>query len=189
MSEKETYTLRAMAFILCVLQACALRTRINADVRGKLLHTILDFPFPTIALITGHTFGGAGVLTLTHDYRVMNSKRGYWSMPPIVLGLHHDGIGSLARLKLPSKTARKILMEAYKFTGKEALEYGIVDAIAPPDEMLDKALEIANMWKGKAKMGVYSLLRKELWGEATGKYAAASYVHGRETSSQPKMKL
>ena len=110
-------------------------------------------------------------------------------MPPINLGLHHDGIGSLARLKLPPKTARKILMEAYKFTGKEALECGIVDAIAPPEVMLDKALEIANMWKRKAKMGVYSLLRKELWGEATGKYAAASYIHGHETSSQPKIKL
>jgi len=42
-----------------------------------LLATILDFPFPTIALITGHVFGGACLLTMAHDYRVMNSKRGY----------------------------------------------------------------------------------------------------------------
>ena len=126
---------------------------------------------------------------MAHDYRVMNSKRGYWSMPPVNLGLHHDGIGSLVRSKLAPRVARKILMEAHRFTGKEALEHSIVDAIAAPEEMLDKALEIANMWKGKAKMGVYGLLRNELWGEATGKYAASSYVHGRETSSQPKMKL
>jgi Delta3-Delta2-enoyl-CoA isomerase len=157
--------------------------------REQLLHTILDFPYPTVALITGHVFGGACLLTLAHDYRVMNSKRGYWSMPPANLGLHHDGMGSLPRLKLPAKVARKILLEAHRYTGKEALEDGIIDVIAPPEQMLEKALEIANKWKGKAKMGVYGLLRNELWGEATSKYAAASYVHSRETSRQPKVKL
>lgn len=74
----------------------------------KLLHTILDFPYPTIALITGHVFGGACLLTLAHDYRVMNSKRGYWSMPPANLGLHHDGMGSL-----PSSSLHRKLRERY----------------------------------------------------------------------------
>ena len=119
----------------------------------------------------------------------MNSSRGYWSMPPANLGLHHDGMGSLPRLKLAPHVARKILLEAHRFKAKEALEDGIVDAIAPPSEMLDKALEIANKWKGKAKMGVYGLLRNELWGEATAKYGYNSYVHSRETSKQPKLKL
>lgn len=42
-----------------------------------LLATIVDFPFVTIALINGHVFGGACLLTMACDYRVMNSKRGY----------------------------------------------------------------------------------------------------------------
>lgn len=45
-----------------------------------MLHTILDFPYPTVALITGHTFGGGCPFALSHDYRVMNSKRGFISM-------------------------------------------------------------------------------------------------------------
>ena len=52
----------------------------NADGFYPMLHTIVDFPFPTIALITGHTFGGACPFSLAHDYRVMNSKRGFISM-------------------------------------------------------------------------------------------------------------
>jgi enoyl-CoA hydratase/carnithine racemase len=59
----------------------------------RLLATILDFPFPTVALITGHVMGGACLLTLAHDYRVMNSQRGYWQMPPVNAGLHHEGMG------------------------------------------------------------------------------------------------
>jgi enoyl-CoA hydratase/carnithine racemase len=52
----------------------------NSDGFYPMLHTILDFPYPTIALLTGHTFGGACPFALAHDYRVMNSKRGFISM-------------------------------------------------------------------------------------------------------------
>lgn len=65
----------------------------SSDGFYPLLATILDFPFPTIALITGHVMGGACLLTLAHDYRVMNSQRGYWQMPPVNAGLHHEGMG------------------------------------------------------------------------------------------------
>lgn len=119
----------------------------------QLIHTILDFPFPTIALLTGHTFGGACPLALAHDYRVMNSRRGFISMPPVNLGLHFDGIGSLPRLKLRPQVARKMLLEAHKWTGPEALQDGIVDAVAEPEEMLNVALELGKKWAPKAKMG------------------------------------
>jgi enoyl-CoA hydratase/carnithine racemase len=52
----------------------------NSDGLYPMLHTILDFPFPTIALITGHTFGGACPFALAHDYRIMNSQRGFFCM-------------------------------------------------------------------------------------------------------------
>jgi len=110
-------------------------------------------------------------------------------MPPANLGLHHDGMGALPRLKLAPRVARKVLLEAHRFTGQEAYEEGIVDAIAEPDHMLDVALEMAEKWKGKAKMGVYGILRNELYGEATRAYQVNSYVHSKPTSRQPKVKL
>ncbi|KAK3684525.1 hypothetical protein LTR37_020200 [Vermiconidia calcicola] len=161
----------------------------SSDGFYPLLATVLDFPFPTIALITGHVFGGACLLTLAHDYRVMNSQRGYWQMPPVNAGLHHDGMGSLPRAKLAPHVCRKVLLEARKYKASEALEDGIVDAIAPPEKMFDVALELANRWKSKAKMGVYGVLRNELVGEATRAYQSNSYVHHKETSEEPKVKL
>jgi Delta3-Delta2-enoyl-CoA isomerase len=65
----------------------------SSDGFYPLLATILDLPFPTIALINGHVMGGACLLTLAHDYRIMNESRGYWQMPPVNAGLHHDGMG------------------------------------------------------------------------------------------------
>lgn len=52
----------------------------NSDGFFPMIHTILDFPYPTVALLTGHTFGGACPFALSHDYRVMNSERGFISM-------------------------------------------------------------------------------------------------------------
>lgn len=74
-------------------------------------------------------------------------------MPPVNLGLHFDGIGSLPRLKLRPQIARKMLLEAHRWTAKEALADGVVDAIAGPEQMLDAALELARKWAPKAKMG------------------------------------
>jgi len=141
----------------------------------------------------------------------MNSKRGFISMvcfcfshlslslstfqsthvpqPPVNLGLHFDGIGSLPRLKLRPQIARKMLLEAHRWTGEEALADGIVDVIAPPDEMLEAAMELASKWAPKARMGVYGVLRHELWGEAAEKMQRVSYVHSRVTSRKALAKL
>ncbi|OBT71340.1 hypothetical protein VF21_09647 [Pseudogymnoascus sp. 05NY08] len=126
---------------------------VNSDGFFPMIHTILDFPFPTVALLTGHTFGGASVMALAHDYRVMNASRGFICLPPINLGLHFHGIGTLARLKLGPKIARKMVLEAHKWTGKEALVDGLVDAVALSEDMFGVALEIARKWAPKAKMG------------------------------------
>ena len=105
-------------------------------------------------------------------------------MPPVDLGLTFPGIGTLPRLKLTPRIARKMLLEAHKWTGKEALEDGVVDAIAGPtmDDMMKVAVQWADKWQGKAKMGVYGTLRNELWGEAGRAFREISYVHSRPTS-------
>ncbi|KAK5065326.1 hypothetical protein LTR84_001164 [Exophiala bonariae] len=161
----------------------------SSDGFYPLLHTVLDFPFPTIVCITGHVFGGACLLTLAHDYRVMNSQRGYWQMPPVNVGLHHDGIGGLPRLKLGPRIARKVLLEAHKYTGKEAKMDGIVDDVADPSVMLEVAITVAETWKEKARMGVYGILRDELWGKARKNYAQNSFVHRKDTARKPVVKL
>ena len=74
---------------------------------------------------------------------------------------------SLLRAKLAPQVRRKVLLEAHRYKAAEALEDGIVDVIAPPEKMFDVALDLAQKWQSKAKMGVYGVLRNELVGEAT----------------------
>ncbi|TKA58710.1 hypothetical protein B0A55_12000, partial [Friedmanniomyces simplex] len=90
---------------------------------------------------------------------------------------------------LRPQVARAMLLEAKRWTGEEARKDGIVDLVAEPDKMLDVALELARQWAPKAKMGVFSLLRNELYGEAGKAFREISYVHGKPTGSPAKAKI
>ncbi|KAH8879726.1 ClpP/crotonase [Thozetella sp. PMI_491] len=147
-----------------------------------LLATILDFPYPTVACITGHTFGGGCPLALAHDYRVMNTSRGFLCMPPVDLGLSFPGIGTLPRLKLRPTIARKMLLEAHRWTAEEALADDIVDATGQFEELLPISIRIAEKWAEKGKAGVYGVLRDELYGEASKALRNISYVHAKNIS-------
>ncbi|KAF4553996.1 Hypothetical protein D9617_5g068710 [Elsinoe fawcettii] len=154
-----------------------------------LLATLLDFPYPTVAAITGHTFGGACPFVLAHDYRIMNAERGFISMPPVDLGLHFPGIGALPRLKLGHKVGRKMLLEAHRWTGQEAEKDGVVDEAVPSGEVLSRAMEVAGQWSSKGKMGVYGVLREELVGEAARALREISYVRGKSVDREAKAKI
>jgi enoyl-CoA hydratase/carnithine racemase len=67
--------------------------------------------------------------------------------------MHFSGMGILPLLKLHPQIAGKVLLECHGFTAKEAMADGLVDAIAPPDRMLDAALGLANKWAPKRKAG------------------------------------
>lgn len=119
----------------------------------------------------------------------MNSKRGFISMPPVNLGLHFPGIGALPRLKLQPQVARKMLLEAHRWTGEQALKDGIVDEIAEPERMFDVAMAKAKQVAPKSKMGVWSLLRNELYGDAGRHFREISYIHGSMVGSAAKAKI
>ena len=39
------------------------------------------------SLLAGHAFAGGGILSLVHDYRLMRTKKGFWCMNEVHLGM------------------------------------------------------------------------------------------------------
>ncbi|KAH8792570.1 ClpP/crotonase-like domain-containing protein [Hyaloscypha finlandica] len=151
----------------------------NSDGFYPLISTILDFPYPTIALLTGHTFGAGCLLALAHDYRITSAAKRYFSLPAIDLGLSFPGMGILPRLKLAPQVARKMVLEAHRWTPEEALKDGIVDLVVDEIEIVGKAREVAEKWMVKAKAGAYGVLRNELWSDAGKAFREISFVHNK----------
>ena len=101
----------------------------------------------------------------------------YFSLPAVDLGLSFPGMGILPRLKLAPQVARKMVLEAHRWTPDEALKDGIVDFVVEESEVLEKGKDVAEKWKVKAKGGTYGVLRKELWGDAGKAFREISFVH------------
>jgi enoyl-CoA hydratase/carnithine racemase len=83
--------------------------------------------------------------------------------------------------KVSPRVVRKILLEAHRYTGPEALKDGIVDALAALGELYSMATEWANHWKAKARADVYGVLRGELVEPAVESFNGLSYVHSQPT--------
>jgi enoyl-CoA hydratase/carnithine racemase len=107
---------------------------------------LLTLPMVTVAAVNGHAYGAGALLSLVHDRRVMREDRGWWCMPEADHGwtLFAGMTGVLAH-RLPVQTAHEAIVLARRFTGPEAESAGIVQAVAPEDQVLTRAVE----WAGE----------------------------------------
>jgi enoyl-CoA hydratase/carnithine racemase len=105
---------------------------------------LLVFPAYTVAAINGHAFAGGALISTAFDYRVMREDRGYWCMNEAEIGLALDErLWSILTNRLPRATAIVAATTARRFSGPEAMHFGIVEAVAGESDVLAHALGVA----------------------------------------------
>jgi enoyl-CoA hydratase/carnithine racemase len=105
---------------------------------------LLVFPAYTVAAINGHAFAGGALVSCAFDYRVMREDRGYWCMNEAEIGLVLDErLWSILVNRLPRATATVAATTARRFSGPDALRFGIVEAVASEDDVLPNAIGVA----------------------------------------------
>lgn len=118
---------------------------------------------PVIAAINGAAAGGGMSLSLFCDIRVMSSEASMHAAF-IKRGLSACDIGAswlLPRLVGFSR-ASEILLTGRRISAEEALRIGIVSDIYPPEELLDAAIEKAELIAANSPMGVW-MTKEVLW--------------------------
>lgn len=116
-----------------------------------LVARVLAMPVVTVAAVQGHAFAGGGILALAQDFRVMRADRGFFCLPEVDIGIPFSrGMSALIQARLPMKTAHAAMITGRRFGGTDALEAGIVDAVAHADDVLSSAIEMARPLAGKA---------------------------------------
>lgn len=130
-----------------------------------LFRRFLTYPMPTVALINGHGFAGGLMLSMHHDYRVMNPSRGFVCLNELEFGAPlKPPMSAVFRLKCSPAAYRALVLEARRFGGVAALEAGIVDAVGGLEVVLGLVGERGLTEKGKT--GVYGLLKMEMYRES-----------------------
>jgi enoyl-CoA hydratase/carnithine racemase len=104
---------------------------------------ILDCPKPVIASVKGAAIGGGCEMALVADIRVGASNL-KMALPEINYGLLPDTGGTqyLSNLIGPSR-AKYMVMSGQSIDAKTALDWGAIDFLHEPQDVDEKALEIA----------------------------------------------
>jgi enoyl-CoA hydratase/carnithine racemase len=115
---------RAHAFITLVHHCCDAFRRL---------------PVPVIARIDGYALGAGLELACACDLRVA-SGRALFGMPEVRIGIPSVVEAALLPKFIGHGRARRLLLTGETIGAAEALSWGLVDVVAPP-EALDKAVE------------------------------------------------
>jgi enoyl-CoA hydratase/carnithine racemase len=110
------------------------------------------FPYPTLAVLPGHTIGGGLELALACDLRLANDaiKLG---MPPAKLGLvySHTGIRRFIQA-IGAPRTRELFLLGRNIDAATALSWGLVNRVSAEAELEALALELASALAGNAPL-------------------------------------
>ena len=124
--------------------------RLGAQVFRK----IEILPIPVIAAVNGFALGGGCELAMSCDIRIASSKAKF-GQPEVGLGIIPGFSGTYRLPKLIGQGYAKEMI----YTGKviradEALRIGLVNAVYEPEELMDKAMEMAQMMLKNAPVAI-----------------------------------
>ncbi len=128
-----------------------LRTK-NALQMG--LEAIINFPYPTIAMINGMAFGAGCELAITCDIRIAadNARLG---MPPAKLGLVYMPAGIMRFINVIGwANAKEIFLTGRYYSAHRAKEMNLVNYLVPADQLVPFTTEMAEELSQNAPLSI-----------------------------------
>ncbi len=116
------------------------------------IEALAAFPYPTLASLPGHTIGGGLELALACDLRI-GAEGIKLGMPPAKLGLvySHTGLRRFLDAIRAARTRELFLVGSY-IDADVALRWGLVNRLAPAEELESAALALAAELAGNAPL-------------------------------------
>src|SRR3989441_3449512 len=124
----------------------------------RVLNRLAELKIPTVAAIHGASAGGGYEVALACDYRIATDDPATRiGLPETTLGLipAWGGCTRLPRL-IGAEKAAEVILKGKLYSAQEALKLGLVDEIAPRDQLLDRAREKLRAGKRKTEGGAPS---------------------------------
>lgn len=116
-----------------------------------------EMPKPTIAAINGHALGAGCEMALACDWRFMSEKAKI-GLPEVQLGLLPGAGGTQRMTRLVGKSkARDILLRGINLSAAEAREIGLVDEVYSDEDLLPRAIEMAEQLASRATKAIAAI--------------------------------
>jgi len=114
------------------------------DALNDLLEKFIDLSIPSVAAINGHAIAGGFILAAACDVRLMAMNRGKVGLTELLLGVPLPPLAlEIVRTAVGDRSARRMVLHGELFAATAAEQLGLVDELAAPAILLDRAVEIA----------------------------------------------
>lgn len=108
------------------------------------LEDLFTLPLPVVAAVNGHAIAGGCILAAACDHRVLVDGPAKMGVTELLVGVPFPVVAfEVLRHLLPEKEVQSLVYSGRTVSAPEALRLGLVDELAPPDAVLDRALEVA----------------------------------------------
>jgi enoyl-CoA hydratase len=104
---------------------------------------LMELPLPVIAAVNGHAYGGGLEEALCCDF-IYASRNAKLALSEVRVGIMPGGGGTqnLARA-VGERRAKELIMRAQAFSPDQGLQWGLVNHVSEPGQVLDDALAAA----------------------------------------------
>lgn len=130
----------------------------------RMYWTLVDLPLPVIAAVNGHAYAGGLEMALSCDF-VYASDQARLALTEVTLGIM-PGAGGTQNLPraVGERRAKEILMTGRPFTTQQGLEWGMINALHSPAEVLPAALATAEVIASNAPLSVRQIKKSVRYG-------------------------
>ncbi len=131
-----------------------LQAKIFAKKGQSVIGKLQSLSIPAIAAVNGFALGGGSEMALACDF-IYASENATFGLPEINLGII-PGFGGTQRLPrlIGASLAKEMIFTGKMVPAPEAREYGLVNKICAPDQLMDEAMKTARTIAAKGRVSL-----------------------------------
>jgi enoyl-CoA hydratase len=150
---------------------------------------LVDLPVPVIAAINGHAYAGGFETALSCDfaYAVTGAR---FALTEVTLGIM-PGAGGTQNLPraIGERRAKELLMTGRPIGAQQAYEWGLLNAVCEPQELMPRVLETARTIAGNAPLSIRQVKKSVRFGmqmeiKTAYRFEVEAYNHLVETEDR-----
>lgn len=141
--------------------------RVFADEAMALFARVMTLGLPTVCAVNGHCFGAGLMIALCHDVRLMREDRGFLCANELELGFAiPEPELALFEHKMSRDAFHQTVVLAKRWSGPEAVAAGVVQQVAPLDELRSAVMtEAEGLLRVARSREITSWTKEHLYGE------------------------
>jgi enoyl-CoA hydratase/carnithine racemase len=120
----------------------------------RMIRSVIDCPTPVVGAVNGAAYGGGCEIAAALDF-LYASENARFAQTEVMLGIM-PGAGGTQNLPraVGERRAKELILSGKSFTAAQALDWGLLNAVFPQDQLIEETIKIATRIAANAPIAV-----------------------------------